>query len=215
MQKRQIIIIAGIVVALLILAAGCGWMENLQVFKSENGKAQPGDATDPGAIQQPVGLTGEEGAEKDAPEGQDPADSGGAVANVGETREILLYFANADGSSLEAETRQIPKQEGIARATVNELISGPQDPTLNPTLPAGAVLEDIDITAGVCTVDFSSELLENLSTDEDAQLLAIYSIVNTLTQFDTVDYVQILIDGQTIGTVGGINAASALSVMDF
>lgn len=206
MQKRQIIIIAGLIVALLVLAAGCGWMENLQVFKSEN-KENPGENADPGTADLTSQQTGTDVAL--------PGPEEGVLADDGETREILLYFASADGSSLEAETRRIPKQVGIARATVNELIAGPQDPDLSPTLPVGVVLEDIDITAGVCTVDFSGDFLANLLEDETAQRLALYSVVNTLSQFDTVEYVQILVDGQTIGSVAGINAASALSVLDF
>lgn len=83
-----------------------------------------------------------------------------------ETKNVVLYFANEDGT-LEEEQRTIPKQEGLARATVNQLISGPNDENLLPTLPSSTILEDIDISNGVCTVDFSSDLMTDMSDDQN------------------------------------------------
>ena len=102
----------------------------------------------------------------------------------------------------------------MARATVNQLIAGPADSALYPTLPAATLLEDINISGGLCTVDFSAELLEHMSADPQDQLLMVYSIVNTLSQFDSVDTVQILIDGKTVQQgVGGMDLSGALAPM--
>lgn len=133
---------------------------------------------------------------------------------TGETKDIVLYFSNEEGTALIGEERTIPKVEGIARATINELIAGPHPESgLHGTLPVGTVLQDINIRPdGLAIVDFSSELVSNFSGDSSAEILAVYSIVNTLTQFDTVKEVQILVDGESVETIGGhVSVAASMS----
>lgn len=131
-----------------------------------------------------------------------------------ETKDIVLYFSNEDGTALVAEQRTIPKVEGIARATINELLAGPHPESgLQSAIPEGTVLKDINIRPdGLAIVDFSSELVTNFTGDSNAETLAVYSIVNTLTQFDTVKEVQILVDGEIVDTIGGhVNVATAMT----
>ena len=116
--------------------------------------------------------------------------------------QVTLYFASNDGSKLVKETRMIPKEEGIARATINELILGPDDDELTATLPTGTELMDINIKDGVCIVDFNNALKDGIDTVEEENI-CVYSIVNTLTQFDTVDEVKILVDGKNIDQFAG------------
>ena len=98
---------------------------------------------------------------------------------------------------------------------MNELIAGPQTAGLDPTLPASAIVEGMTVRDGLCTVDFSSELTEHLSAGEQARLLAVSSLVNTLTQFDTVEKVRILVDGEPVaGSVAGVDLAAALAPAD-
>ena len=225
MKRRRIWLILLPLVALLAMS-GCGWLENAQVFKEENRAA-----TEDGAQEQEVVLEDdldlESSSAEQADEGAATAESDNLDANAEngaavdeapapsvDTRRITLYFAAADGT-LSPETRDIPKQEGIARATLNELIAGPQDESLLPTLPAGTILEGINIADGLCTVDLSSELVADLSQDTDQQLLALYSVVNTLCQFETVEQVRILVDGQALPTsIGGVDASAALAPAD-
>ena len=218
MKRRRIWLILLPLVALLAMS-GCGWLENAQVFKEENRAA-----TEDGAQEQEVVLEDdldlESSSAEQADEGAATAESDNLDANAEngaavdeapapsvDTRRITLYFAAADGT--------LSKQEGIARATLNELIAGPHDESLLPTLPAGTILEGINIADGLCTVDFSSELVADLSQDTDQQLLALYSVVNTLCQFETVEQVRILVDGQALPTsIGGVDASAALAPAD-
>lgn len=122
-----------------------------------------------------------------------------------ETREVVLYFSDPEGKALVAEERTIPKVEGIARETIKELISGPHPESgLLGTIPEGTALRDINIRPdGLAIVDFSKELITNFNGDSTSEILTVYSIVNTLTQFDTVKEVQILVDGQVVETING------------
>ncbi|MGI6549774.1 MAG: GerMN domain-containing protein [Syntrophomonadales bacterium] len=119
-----------------------------------------------------------------------------------ETLKVQLYFANQEGDGLVVEEREITKVTGIARATVEELLKGPQTEGLKPALPAGTRLLDINIKPdGTCIVDFSSEITE--VSGSKAEALAVYSIVNTLSQFSTVENVSFLVAGDKVESIGG------------
>lgn len=121
------------------------------------------------------------------------------------TREkitVQLYFARQEGHGLAVEEREITKVSGIARATVEELLKGPQDKALKTALPAQTRLLDINITPdGNCIVNFSSHIQE--VSGSKAEALAVYSIVNTLSQFSTVDNVSFMVEGKKVESVGG------------
>lgn len=120
-----------------------------------------------------------------------------------ESKTVALYFTDGNGK-LVLEERTIPKVVGIGRATMEELIKGPLQAGLEPTLPASTKLLDINITPdGLAIVDFSGSLVQDLPASATAEELAIYSIVNTLTQFPTVENVELRIDGQRVSTLLG------------
>ena len=207
MKKQKIIVVALLVPAARALA-GCSFLDGLKLFKGEE-ETPPDEVT----VEQELDLT----ASDPAPNGNRNESTEQAPAPSAETsaRRVTLYFAASDGSGLKTEERDIPQQPGIARATVNELIAGPQTAGLDPTLPASAIVEGMTVRDGLCTVDFSSELTEHLPSGEQARLLAVSSLVNTLTQFDTVEKVRILVDGEPVaGSVAGVDLAAALAPAD-
>ena len=127
------------------------------------------------------------------------------VRGAGEAITIQLWFSDSNGRTLIAEEREISRYEGIARATINELINGPNvNSVLLPTIPVGTVLRDINVRSdGLVIVDFSRELISNHIGGTTAEALTVYSIVNTLTQFPTVDRVQFLVEGQFVESLAG------------
>lgn len=120
----------------------------------------------------------------------------------GATTTVVLYFADADGY-LQAEQRIINKTAGIARQTIHELCRGPRNQNLSATIPDGTRLLDINIRDGLCTVNFSRELVTNHSGGSGAENTTVYSIVNTLTQFSSIEQVQILVDGAIVESIAG------------
>jgi len=126
---------------------------------------------------------------------------------------VVLYFANEEGQ-LVAEQREIPKVVGIARETIRELILGPENGMLDPTIPAGTTLLDIDVNEGLCTVDFSKELIIGHSGGSGSEYLTVYSIVNTLTQFGTIQEVQLRVEGKIVETIAGHVGVDAPLVRD-
>lgn len=116
---------------------------------------------------------------------------------------IVLYFGNKEGY-LTAEKRVIQKTPGVARAAMNELIKGPTAQSgLYASIPPGTRLKDIKIEDGLATVDFSGAIQSKHPGGSAGESLTIGSIVNTLTQFPSVQEVQILVEGRVVETLAG------------
>ena len=119
-----------------------------------------------------------------------------------------LYFRREGGDSLGYELRKFRLTEGKmpAKAVLTALIAGPEDTGLLPLLPSGLTVRSAWVDEGVCTADLSAQLLE---IPEGERALALESIVETLRSLDTVDQVQILIEGEPMEEPSGRDAARA------
>ena len=122
-------------------------------------------------------------------------------------REAKVYFSNEDATRLFPEKRQVLLGAGPAAdaaAIMSELLAGPHSATLLRTIPPGTRLLNgykIDSTLGV---DFTRELQANHPKGSTAELMTVYSIVNTMTEnLRDVVKVQILVEGEEIETLAG------------
>lgn len=187
--------VAGFLAFLVLISSGCGVIKDL-ITGGDQGGAAPTVQTEPGLAPENTDL--------------DSAQAGDGAA-ITDPYEITLYFASGDGKGLEPEIRVIERSEGVARAAMTELIAGPTPGNgLLPTIPQGTSLLDINVKEdGLCIVDFSSELLGDVSGEVIDDNLMVYSIVNTLTEFPTVERVEFRIEGQAVETIGKNISASA------
>jgi spore germination protein GerM len=122
-------------------------------------------------------------------------------------REVLLYFSDREGEYLMGEKREIIKKNQVkeeARETISELIKGPKG-KLIPTLPPGTKLLTLQINdVGVANVNFNSILSKAHPGGSTAEMMTVYSIVNSLSiNFPQIKRVQILIDGKPIESIAG------------
>jgi len=124
-----------------------------------------------------------------------------------EKREVILYFSDADASSLLQEKRSISLGAGIqsdAAGIANELIRGPQLENLSPTIPPDTRLINAYFIGDTLVLDFSQELQKNHTGGSAGELTTIYSIVNSMTEnLRGVKKVQILVEGLEIETLAG------------
>lgn len=113
-----------------------------------------------------------------------------------------LYFRREGGDSLGYELRKFRLTEDKApiKAVLAALIAGPEDKGLLPLLPPELTVRSAWVDEGLCTADLSAHLL---NIPEEERALAVESIAETLRSLDTVDQVQILIDGEPAGESGG------------
>ena len=116
-------------------------------------------------------------------------------------RKTILYYRDEKGLLIPV-MRRIPWEEGIAKSSIIQLVDKPvlreelSKVGLLPVLPGGTDVIGLSINEGLCKIDFNENILDyNDKIDEKA---IVQSIVYTLTEFDTIDRVQIIIEGETI-----------------
>lgn len=70
-------------------------------------------------------------------------------------------------------------------------------------IPQGTKLLSLDVQDGVAVVNFSREFVDNFNGGARLEALTIHSVVHTLAQFEDVQSVRILVEGEKLGTLGG------------
>lgn len=126
--------------------------------------------------------------------------------NTSETREITLYFADKNTNKLVPELRTIKAtdQLPLAQYVITELIHGTENENYNNVLDPETILIGVNITDNICFVNFRSNFISRNTGSKEEELLTVYSVVNSLTELDSIGRVQFLIDGKKIETFGEI-----------
>ena len=123
--------------------------------------------------------------------------------------DVILYFAEYEDNTsfLVPETRSILLTDELYKDIVTELVNGPKSVEHYPTLPSDTGVLGVTISEDIATVDLGERVLTNLSEiphGSETELLAIYSIVNTLTEFEEIEKVKLIIEGKDEGEIDGI-----------
>jgi len=115
---------------------------------------------------------------------------------------VKLYFSTSDAMYLDTEDRTV-KGRNIYLETVNALIKGPITSDLVKTIPDDVEVLNISKNNDTIQVDFSEEIITNHWGGSSGEILTVYSIVNTLTQFEGIKRVEILVEGKEVETLVG------------
>jgi germination protein M len=122
-------------------------------------------------------------------------------------REVKIYFADEDASTLVAESRFVMFGAGIpvdAKTIMAEIIKGPRSDLLLPTVPAGTRLLAAYELGDLLVLDFTHELRTNHVGGSTGELMTVYSIVNTLTEnLKSVKRIRMLVEGEEIENLAG------------
>lgn len=125
-----------------------------------------------------------------------------------DSKDIILYFADKEGKNLVKEVRTIKINDTrpIESYIINELIKGPVNKELLPTLTSDTELISAETAKGTCHVTFKNFIDKNLSDpSSEKSRLAIYSVVNSLAELDSVHSVRFLFEGKTEEMVGAFD----------
>ena len=115
-----------------------------------------------------------------------------------EMQSTVCWYEDGDGY-LVPVTRQVPKQDGVAKATLALMVKSSQNDLaaarmgLTNVIPEGVTF-DLDIANGQARLDMSREALNCASAEEE--LLMVHGAAAALCGFDTVKEVTFLFDGQ-------------------
>ncbi len=124
-----------------------------------------------------------------------------------------LYFRRSGTQELGYELRvfQLTEEDDPTLAVLEALLEGPQDEGLAAILPEGLEVRSVRVENGVCYADLSAVLLESVPDSREEQELVVYSIVNTLCSLDTVDGVELQVEGEALESYGQLELDGPLS----
>lgn len=123
-----------------------------------------------------------------------------------ELRKVKLYFADSEAEALVPETRtiKITDQQPIEQYLINELIKGTKNKNMKSLLSKKTVLVSVDVEENICYLNFKSNFLSDNKGSEKHEKLVIYSIVNSLTELQTIARVQFYMDGKRVENFGSV-----------
>ena len=113
------------------------------------------------------------------------------------TRKGVLFFV-ADGNGLAREARDLPSctdTEQCVKDLLAELFSGPLG-DLDEALPEGSMLNAVRLEGDLAVVDVTKTFATDLPAGSSAEMLAVYSIVNTVCfNYPQIARVRITVEG--------------------
>jgi hypothetical protein len=191
-------------VALAILAggtAGCGKTRDA----APSGSGAPAEVADAA----PSGAESAAGGTPGAAPGS--ADSGAPSPSPSFTsdenrREVMLFFQEKKSEFLAPEKRRIFLTASVAdqaKQIVVEVINGPQDSGLLPTVPRETRVRGFYLDRfGTAYVDLSGEIVARHPGGTAEEIATIFSLVNSLTyNLPEIKRVHLLVDGEERDTL--------------
>lgn len=127
-------------------------------------------------------------------------DNAGDEINTYEQAELRLYFADETGTHLVSANRTLRFSSNIAmeKLVVEQLIKGPENPELYPTINPETKIVNVTVKDGICYVNLSEAFLTQ--TYQVTPEISIYSLVDSLVELPNVNKVQISVNGETAVT---------------
>ena len=188
-RKMYLLALALLIVA---IALACTWSLWRKPSSAPSGEASP---------EPTVSRTGEtDSSATPAPEADSAVSGAAATSAPAQKASTIVYYQDNDGYLVPVMCT-LPMEDGIAKATLGMMVKSAENDMqaarlgLRTVLPEGTTI-DLDIADGKARIDLSEEVL-NLS-DAAAEANMVSAVVQTLTEFDTVEEVEFLIGGQKL-----------------
>lgn len=121
-----------------------------------------------------------------------------------EMKTMRIYLAAADAEHVVPAEVKVPQAEATPQRAVEELLKKDAQEKY-PLFPKGTKVSkvEVDPKSHVAIADFNSTLKENVAGGSLGEILMVYMIVNTLTEWPDIESVQIRIDGHNVETLNG------------
>lgn len=117
---------------------------------------------------------------------------------------INVYYSDQTGEFLIGEARIISGGSKYVDA-ISEMMKEPIDSSLVKLIPETTKINSVTVDDGIAKVDLSQNFVDDKWPGETVDILVIYSIVNTLTEFPDVNSVEFYIDGSRLNDLGQLD----------
>ena len=216
-QRKTYLLALAILIAAILLA--CGWA----LWPKDDGESVDARPT-------PTVLWTQEPSVTPAPGSEAASASATATQKPEQKVSTVVYYQDNDGYLVPVMCT-VPMEDGIAKATLGMMVQSVGNDMqaarlgLRTVLPENTTI-DLDISGGLARIDLGKEALS--LPDAAAETNMVNAVVQTLTEFETVQEVEFLFDGQKreklphgTGVEGrfrrgeiNLEAAEAMSVSD-
>lgn len=115
-----------------------------------------------------------------------------------DAQDLRIYFGVKGKDLLTSELRRVRKKTMLiaqARQIIETLLEGPVTGTMYQLLPGEIKLRGLFFDSGTFIVDLSREFADLRVFGPTEQILAVYSLVNSLTELDPKARVKFLVNG--------------------
>lgn len=190
-----------LIVCLAVSITGCSTLD-MMVGLKEKDNTDLADVTDLSEFEIVDDNIGEEVVAGESAE--EPIETVTIKAQDTKMTEILAYYEDENGFVVPVNT-SIPWEEGIAKATLRSMVTGSETEQkiaqsgLHGVLPEGTEIRGMSIKDGLCRVDLSKSVLNAASYEQEENMVS--AITYTLTEFPTIDKVEILVEGQALAAL--------------
>ena len=117
---------------------------------------------------------------------------------------INVYYSDQNGEYLIGEARILSGGSKYVDA-ISEMMKEPIDGSLVKLIPESTKINSVIVKDGMAKVDLSKNFVDDRFVSDTTDILLIYSIVNTLTEFPDVNSVEFFIDGARLGVLGQLD----------
>ncbi|KAA0893333.1 GerMN domain-containing protein [Oryzomonas rubra] len=129
------------------------------------------------------------------------------------TRTVVLFFV-ADGNRLAREARELEscnEAGACIKNTLDALLSGPLG-DYDVALPENTSLNSVRIEGGTAVVDLSREFAVDLPSGSSAEMLAVYSIVDTISaNYPQISRVKLTVEGNSSTVLNHLDLSAPLA----
>lgn len=127
-------------------------------------------------------------------------------------RSVTLFFA--EGTRLARETRVLDPCDNDStclKSAIDELLNGPVG-EFEETLPEGTAVDAVRVEGSLATIEFNRTFSEAMLPGSSAEMLAVYSIVNTVAvNFPQIQKVKINVAGNRAVILSHLDLSDPLS----
>ncbi len=191
-RKTVIMLIWCIIISIFLFFPGCNLIND-----------QPLTTNDDTAVieESPASDEGSEAADSSTEAIEENGDEE-AAESVELT--INVYYSDSMGEYLAGEARIISSENKYVDA-FNELMKPPIDSNLVTLVPDTTIINSIIVENGTANVDLSNDFVDDRFVSDTVDIMLVYTIVNTLTEFDEVNSVLFYIDGEKLDILGQLD----------
>ena len=206
-SKVPQLIIIGVILTIIItlFASGCS-------LDSSTGNSNIQETIEDTSIAAESTGSTESSSAEDSSTGQETSVTSEETENNNSSNEevtINVYYADQNGEYLIGEARILSGGSKYVDA-IAEMMKEPIDNSLVKLIPESTKINSVTVKDGMAKVDLSKNFVDDRFVSDTTDILLIYSIVNTLTEFPDVNSVEFYIDGVRLDVLGMLDLQGPL-----